>query len=262
MSEATIRVEPDPRGIATIWLARPEKNNAYNGEMILELTDAVERLAADASVRVVVLRGEGAMFSSGMDLNDLRELSEDPARLRDYRRPILSWWNLLEEMPKPTICQIHGAALGGAFELALACDFRTMAEDAVAGIMEVRIGLLPDVGGCSRLPAVVGLGNAKELIMTGKVIDGHEAHRIGFANRIAPAGELGETTDALAAELLACAPKAVGLAKRVMDAAAKPALALTLEQEVAAQETLAASEDFAEGARAFFEKRDPDFAGR
>ena len=107
-----------------------------------------------------------------MDLGDLRELSEDPSGLRRFRRPILAWWNLLEEMPKPTICQIHGAALGGAFELALACDFRTMAEDAMAGIMEVRVGLLPDVGGCSRLPAVVGLGNAKELIMTGKVIDG------------------------------------------------------------------------------------------
>ena len=138
------------------------------------------------------------MFSSGMDLNDLRDLSEDASRLRDFRRPLLAWWNLLEEMPKPTICQIHGAALGGAFELALACDFRTMAEDAVAGIMEVRIGLLPDVGGCSRLPAVVGLGNAKELIMTGKVIDGREAHRIGFANRIAPAAELDAATDALA----------------------------------------------------------------
>ena len=127
-------------------------------------------------------------------------------------------------MPKPTICQIHGAALGGAFELALACDFRTMAEDAVAGIMEVRVGLLPDVGGCSRLPAVVGLGNAKELIMTGKVIDGREAHRIGFANRIAPADELDAATEGLANELLACAPRAVGLAKRVIDAAAKPAL--------------------------------------
>src|ERR671914_1442864 len=209
-----------------------------------------------------VLRGEGAMFSSGMDVNDLRDLSEDPARLRDYRRPILAWWNLLEEMPKPTICQIHGAALGGAFELALACDFRTMAEDAVAGIMEVRIGLIPDVGGCSRLPAVVGLGNAKELIMTGKPIDGREAHRIGFANRIAPAEELDAVTSKLADELLACAPQAIGLAKRVLDAAAKPALALTLEQEVAAQEALAASEDFPAGARAFFEKRDPDFAGR
>ena len=202
------------------------------------------------------------MFSSGMDLNDLRSVSEAPEHLRDYRRPILQWWNLLEEMPKPTICQIHGAALGGAFELALACDFRTMAEDSVAGIMEVRVGLIPDVGGCSRLPAVVGLGNAKELIMTGKVIDGREAHRIGFANRIAPADELDALTEAFANELLACAPRAVGLAKRVIDAAAKPALSVTLEQEVAAQETLAASQDFAEGARAFLEKRDPEFVGR
>ena len=165
-------------------------------------------------------------------------------------------------MPKPTICQIHGACLGGAFELALAADFRVMAEDAVAGIMEVRVGLLPDVGGCSRLPAIVGLGNAKELIMTGKVIDGHEAHRIGFANRIAPADELDALTEAFTQELLGAAPRAVGLAKRVLDAAAKPSLAATLEQEVQAQESLAASEDFAEGARAFFEKRPPEFAGR
>jgi enoyl-CoA hydratase/carnithine racemase len=252
----------DRGAVRHLVLNRPEKRNALSGDLIRELGAAIEDAAADQEVRVVVVRGEGAMFSSGMDLNDLRELSENPERLRAYRRPILAWWNLLEEMPKPTICQIHGAALGGAFELALACDFRTMAEDAVVGIMEVRVGLLPDVGGCSRLPAVVGLGNAKELIMTGKVIDGREAHRIGFANRIAPAGTLDEATDALAAELASCAPRAVGLAKRVIDAAAKPALALTLEQEVAAQETLAASEDFAEGARAFFEKRDPDFAGR
>jgi enoyl-CoA hydratase/carnithine racemase len=255
-------VTEDRGGVRHLVLNRPDKRNALSGELIRELGAAIEGAAADEDVRVVVVRGEGAMFSSGMDLNDLRDLSEDPARLRAFRRPILSWWNLLEEMPKPTICQIHGAALGGAFELALACDFRTMAEDAVAGIMEVRIGLLPDVGGCSRLPAVVGLGMAKELIMTGKVIDGREAHRVGFANRIAPAGDLDDVTDAFATELLACAPRAVGLAKRVIDAAAKPALALTLEQEVAAQETLAASEDFAEGARAFFEKRDPDFAGR
>jgi len=251
----------DSAGIRRIELRRAEKRNAFNAELIQALGTAVEDAAADESVRVVILRGDGPMFSSGMDLNDLRDLAENPEGLRRFRRPILQWWNLLEEMPKPTICQIHGAALGGAFELAAACDFRTMAEDAVAGIMEVRVGLLPDVGGCSRLPSLVGLGNAKELIMTGKVIDGREAHRIGFANRVAPADELDSVTEAFANELLGAAPRAVGLAKRIMDAAAKPALALTLEQEVAAQETLAATDDFAEGTRAFFEKRDPEFAG-
>jgi enoyl-CoA hydratase/carnithine racemase len=256
-------VEIEDRGaVRHVVLNRPEKRNALSGELILELAAALEAAAADDDVRVLVLRGEGPMFSSGMDLNDLRALSDQPGNLRAFRRPILNAWNLLEEMTKPTIAQIHGATLGGAFELALACDFRTMAEDAVAGIMEVRIGLLPDVGGCSRLPAVVGLGNAKELIMTGKVIDGREAHRIGFANRIAPAEELDAVTEAFANELLACAPRAVGLAKRILDSAGKPALANTLEQEVAAQETLAATDDFAEGARAFLEKRDPQFAGR
>jgi enoyl-CoA hydratase/carnithine racemase len=248
--------------VRDLVLNRVEKRNALNGELIAALAEAVEEAAGDQEVRVVVLRSNGPMFSSGMDLNDLRELSENPGALRRYRRPVLAAWNLLEEMPKPTICQIHGACLGGAFELALACDFRTMAEDAVAGIMEARVGLLPDVGGCSRLPAVVGLGNAKELIMTGKVIDGREAHRIGFANRIAPADGLDRCTESLADELLASAPRAVGMAKRILDGAAKPALALTLEQEGAAQETLAATEDFAEGTRAFFERRDPEFAGR
>ena len=255
-------VEIEDRGaVRHIVMNRPEKRNALNEELIRDLAGAFEGAGADGTVRCLVIRGEGAMFSSGMDLSGLRTLSEHPSELRTFRGGVLRAWNLLEEMTKPTVCQIHGGCIGGAMELALAADMRVVAEDAVTGLLETRIGLLPDVGGCSRLPAVVGLGVAKELIMTGKVIDGREAYRIGFANRIAPAEELDATTDQLTGELLACAPLAVGLAKRVMDAAAKPALAATLEQEVTAQQVLAGSADFAEGARAFQEKRQPEFAG-
>ncbi len=254
-------VVEDHGSVRHVVLARAAKRNALNHELASALGTTLAEAADDDGVRVVVLRGDGPMFSSGMDLADLRELSKDPERLRGFREPILRSWNLLESMQKPTICQIHGAALGGALELALAADLRVMAEDAVAGVLEVRVGLLPDLGGCSRLPAVVGLGTAKELIMTGKLIDGREAHRVGLANRIAPAAELDGCTAALAEELMAGAPRAVGLAKGVLDAAAKPALASTLEDEVTAQEALAASEDFAEGTAAFLEKRPAQFTG-
>jgi enoyl-CoA hydratase/carnithine racemase len=252
----------DRGAVRHIVMQRAEKRNAMNDELVEALGEAFHDAAGDDSVHVVVVRGDGPMFSSGMDLGGLRGLSENPERLRAFRSDIIAVWNMLEEMPKATICQIHGACIGGAMELALACDMRVMAEDAVAGLLETRIGLIPDVGGCSRLPAVVGVGIAKELIMTGKVFDGKEGHRIGFANRIAPADELDAATEALCNELLACAPIAVGLAKRVIDSAAKPALAQTLEQEVTAQTVCAASDDFAEGAQAFLDKRDPEFAGR
>jgi enoyl-CoA hydratase/carnithine racemase len=256
-------VEIEDRGaVRHIVLNRPEKRNAFNGDLIEAAGHAFEDAAADDSVRVVVVRGNGPMFSSGMDIGSLQDVSKSPENLRDFRTPILNWWNLLEEMPKPTIVQIHGACMGGAMELALAADMRVMAEDAVAAILEVKIGLIPDVGGCSRLPAVVGVGRAKELIMTGRFLGAEEALQIGFANRVAPADELEATTQALCDELLAAAPMAVAFAKRVIDQAAKPALEETLDREVEAQEQLAASDDFAEGATAFMEKRQPEFAGR
>ena len=245
-----------------VVLNRPEKRNAFNEELIAALGDALRETAADPEVHVVVLRGAGPMFSSGVDLKELAEMSGRVELLRPFRKRWLDVANLIEEMPKATVCQIHGGCIGGALETALACDLRTMATDAITGLPETRIGLIPDVGGSSRLPQLVGLGRAKELIMTGRLIGGEEAERIGLANRVAPAEELEDATQALVDELLACAPVAVGLAKRVMDAAAKPALASTLEQEVTCQQLLAASDDYAEGAAAFQEKRMPEFAGR
>jgi enoyl-CoA hydratase/carnithine racemase len=244
-----------------IVMNRPEKRNALNRELIEGLAEALHDAADDVDVRCVVLRGEGAMFSSGMDFHDLAAVSAQPEHLRRSRAGILAAWNLCEEMTKPTIAQIHGGCIGGAMELALACDMRTMAADAVIGLVETRVGLIPDVGGCSRLPSVIGVGRAKEMIMTSKLIDGTEAERIGLVNRVAPADELDGVTEALVDELLACAPLAIGLAKRVIDASAKPAFALTLEQEVTIQEACATSDDFAEGTRALAEKRAPQFAG-
>jgi enoyl-CoA hydratase/carnithine racemase len=244
-----------------VVLNRPEKRNAFDADLILATGDALRSAAADPGVRCVVIRGAGPMFSSGMDLAALAALAEAPENLRPFRRACLDAWNLAEEMTKPTICQIHGACIGGAMELALACDLRVVASDALVGMPETRIGLIPDVGGSSRLPAVVGLGRAKELIMTGRLIGGEEAERIGLANRVAPAAELDAATGGLVEELLACAPVAVGLVKRVMDASARPALAATLELEVAMQERCAATADFTEGATAFREKRQPVFGG-
>jgi enoyl-CoA hydratase/carnithine racemase len=255
----TLVLTEDHGTVRHVVLNRPEKRNAFNGELVAATGEALRGAAADTSVRCVVIAGP--MFSSGMDLASLGALSDAPENLRAFRRACLDAWNLAEEMTKPTICVIHGACIGGAMELALACDLRVIAADALIGMPETRIGLIPDVGGSSRLPSVVGLGRAKELVMTGKLIGGEEAERIGLANRVAHAEELDEAVRALVDELLACAPVAVGLAKRVMDASAKPALAATLELEVTMQERCAATADFAEGAAAFREKRQPEFSG-
>jgi enoyl-CoA hydratase/carnithine racemase len=258
----TLVLTEDHGPVRHVVLNRPEKRNAFNGDLVVATGQALREAADDPAVRCVVLRGAGPMFSSGMDLGSLAALAEGPENLRAFRRACVEAWSLAEEMTKPTVCLIHGACIGGALELALTCDLRVIAADAVVGMPETRIGLIPDVGGSSRLPAVVGLGRAKELIMTGRLIDGTEAERIGLANRVAPADGLDEACSALVDELLACAPVAVGLAKRVMDASARPALAATLELEAVMQERCAVTADFAEGAAAFREKRAAAFSGR
>jgi enoyl-CoA hydratase/carnithine racemase len=230
-------VRTEDRGpVRHVVLNRPEKRNAFHGELVLALGAAL-RAAADATgVRCVVLRGEGPVFSAGMDVGALAALGGTPERVRMFRRECLTAWSFAEEMPKPVVAQIHGACLGGAMELALACDLRVLSEDAVMGLPEARLGLVPDVGGSSRLPQVVGLGRAKELAMTGRTVGADEALRIGLANRVAPAERLETATGELVDELLAASTDAVGLVKRLLDASARPALSTTLELEVIAQE--------------------------
>ena len=230
-------VTTDDRGpVRHVVLNRPDKRNAMSQALLVELADALREAANDASVHCVVLRGEGRVFSAGVDLNELAAFAGDPAVLRPFRGVFLDCANLCESMPKPVVCQIHHTCVGGALEIALGCDLRIAAEGSQFGLPEVRFGIIPDVGGSSRLPAVVGLGRAKELIMTAGMIDAAEAHRIGLVNRVVPAEELEAATQTLADELLANSHVAVGRAKLVMDASARPALSQTLEMEVAVQE--------------------------
>ena len=254
-----VSVEDGDR-VRHIILDRPDKRNAIHHDMVLELRDAAREAYEATDIHCVIVRGEGRAFSAGIDIGQLGSVG-GANLLRPFRRDCVELVNLLEEMPKPVIAQIHGPCLGLGAEIALACDMRVMADDALFGLPETKLGLIPDVGGSSRLPAVVGLGVAKELIMTGRTIDAAECLRIGAANRVAPAGELEAVTQSLVDELLSAAPLAAGLAKRVLDGVAKPTLAASLEQEVAIQQTLVATEDFREAGMAFIEKRPPRFNG-
>jgi enoyl-CoA hydratase/carnithine racemase len=226
----------DRDSVRHVVLNRPDKRNAMSQALLVELADALRAVANDASVHCVILRGEGRVFSAGVDLNELAAFAGDPDVLRPFRGVFLECANLCEQMPKPVVCQIHHTCVGGALEVALGCDLRIASDGSRFGLPEVRFGIIPDVGGSSRLPAVVGLGRAKELIMTARMIDASEAHRIGLVNRVVPAEELEAATQALVDELLANSRVAVGRAKLVMDASARPALSQTLQMEVAVQE--------------------------
>lgn len=230
-------VEREDRGaVRHIVLNRPEKRNAMNQELLRALGGELREAAADPSVHCVVLRGNGPVFSAGVDLNELMSSTGQVGMLRPFRNVFLECANLCEEMAKPVVCQIHRTCVGGALEVALGCDLRIASSDAQLGLPEVKFGIIPDVGGSTRLPAVVGLGRAKELIMTAKLIGAEEAHRIGLVNRVVEPEDLESETQALVDELTANSPVAVGRAKRVLDASARPALAQTLEMEVAVQE--------------------------
>jgi enoyl-CoA hydratase/carnithine racemase len=245
-----------------VILNRPEKRNAMNQELLLALGQALREAAAAESVHCVVLRGEGPVFSAGVDLGELGQSAGRLGMLRPFRQVFHDCANLCEEMAKPVVCQIRRACIGGALEVALGCDLRVADSDAQVGLPEVKFGIIPDVGGSIRLPAVVGLGRAKELIMTGRMIDGTEAERIGLVNRVAPADELDAATAALVEG--SCWP-ARRWRSGTSSACSTPRPSRRwrrLEHEVTVQELCAHAADFTEGTRAFAEKRQPEFSGR
>lgn len=251
----------DDAAIRTLTINRPDKLNALNRQVIEELTHAFAAAAADPAIRVVILTGAGEKaFVAGADIAEMSGLT--PLTLRDFSRAGQALMLSMERLGKPVIAAINGFALGGGFELAMACHLRIAGDNAKIGQPEVKLGLIPGFGGTQRLPRLAGRGAALELCLIGDPIDAVRAHQLGLLTRIVPAAELQGEARALATKLAGMAPQAL---RGVIDAVshgAECALDQGLDYESQLFAVLAGSDDMREGTAAFLEKRKPAFTGR
>ncbi|HKZ52508.1 MAG TPA: enoyl-CoA hydratase-related protein [Candidatus Acidoferrales bacterium] len=256
-SYKTILLEVSDR-IATLTVNRPEVRNALSKETVEEMHAALRTLAARDDVGVLILTGAGEKaFVAGADIREIRERGKREALEAINQELFMA----VENFPFPVIAAVGGYALGGGFELALACDLRVAAEEACFGFPETGLGIIPAAGGTQRLPRHIGWGKAKELVLTGEIIDAREAERLGLVSKVVPRAELMAAARALAERILSRGPLAVRLAKLTLNVAARAGLDAGLQVERLAQTVLFESKDKLEGTTAFLEKRKPNFRG-
>ena len=247
-------------GVAVLTLDRPDALNALDRELLAALRERLRELADDASTRVVVLTGAGRAFAAGADIKEMAEMTVLQAReWSDFGQECC---RLLETMRKPTIAAVNGFALGGGCELALACDLRYASETARLGQPEVNIGVIPGWGGTQRLARATTEGFAKELVLTGRMVEAPEALERGLVNAVYPAEELLERALAVARDLAGKSPVALAYAKEALNRALQGELGEELGHEALLFAALFGTEDQKEGMRAFTEKREPRFVGR
>ncbi len=261
-STVTSRIEG---AVALVGLNRPEKRNAIDREVLRALVDAVVAAERDRVVRAVVVYGEGRVFSAGVDFGMLTGDVAGGAERTPFRARIGDMQALvtrLEAIEKPVIAAMHRYVPGLALEVALACDFRIATQDCQLGLPEVKVGLVPDVGGTTRLVRTVGYARAKELILTGRMVTAAEALAMGLVTEVAPDGTHVEAAVRLAEEIAQNAPLAVGLAKRLIDLGTATDKHTFQAMELLAQSILVPTDDAREGARALAERRPPRFSGR
>ena len=254
--------------VAWMIFNRPDRLNAMTIESWGLMDELLSDLDRDREIRCLVIAGEGRAFLAGHDVGEIREHNEDiesgkltPSQLREWQKNLQNSTRLIRAARFPVIAAVQGYAVGAGCELVFACDLVVAAEDARFGFPEVSIGVTITNGGTFFMPRKIGLAKARELAYTGEFIEAAEAHRIGLVNRVVPAGQERDEAGRLAQRIASRAPVAVQLHKVMIDAALQSSLDSALNFETEALVQTAMTRDNLEGARAFFEKREPEFTG-
>ena len=248
-------------GVARITFNRPKVLNAMNLEVMTELGDAVKICALDDNIKAVILTGAGEKaFVAGADISQMQNSTlVDILKLMELGQNTL---RMLETMAKPSIAAVNGFALGGGTEIALACDIRIAAETAMFGQPEILIGIIPGWGGTQRLPRLVGMGIAKELILSGSQINAKRAYEIGLVNKVVPAAELISEAEKFAKKLTQLPAFALRMAKNSINYGFDLPLDNAVKLELGSVAQCFSTQDQKEGMKAFLEKRKPNFIGR
>lgn len=262
MSEYETIIYEVKDAVAKLTFNRPEKLNAMTGTTFQEITDALDRAEKDNDVRVLVITGNGRAFCAGVDLKFAGKELDNLKSQTDFLTVGKELLQKIEKLSKPVIAAINGLALAGGFEIFLAADLVVAKEDAMIGDQHMKVGMFGAGGTPYRLPLLIGLRRAKELILTGKWISGKEAERIGLVNRAVPADEFEKAVDEMAAELADKSPTAMRLTKSYMNKTIMSDADVRLESAMLSAIVNDTSDDHEEALKAFGEKRAPKFTGR
>ncbi|WP_044747442.1 enoyl-CoA hydratase-related protein [Bacillus alveayuensis] len=247
--------------IAYVTINRPESLNCFNYETLCELEETVQSIHISDEIKIVIFTGAGEKaFSAGADLKERKNLTE--SEVRRNVKAIRDVFNSIDYLPQPTIAAVNGFALGGGFELLLACDFAIAVEGAQMGLTETSWAIIPGAGGTQRLPRLIGENKAKELIFTARKITAEEAYELGILTKVVKKEELMDACESFAAEMLKNGPIALRQAKFAIQQGMNTDLQTGLSIEAKAYELTIPTQDRVEALKAFSEKRTPKFIGK